>query len=93
MSQLFDSPPARASQCRDELRTADDPEDFAKLVCDLLLDDPQVATALAKRGRERVAGHFGWEAVAERISRICLDAVQIVSEGTLAPSPSANQDE
>ena len=75
-----------------ELLTADDPLHFAEAVC-RLLDDPAEGAALAQRARSRVMEEFGWEAVTETFSRICLATPGGQDGSRLVPSSTVNQDE
>ena len=53
-----------------ELLLADTPESFAAAVVKVL-QDRDIANALAKRAAALVRGEFGWQKVAERFANIC----------------------
>jgi glycosyltransferase involved in cell wall biosynthesis len=53
-----------------ELLLADTPESFA-VAAVKVLQDRDIASALAKRAATLVRGEFGWQKVAERFANIC----------------------
>ena len=66
----------------EELLLADDAETFAASVV-RLLQYPESATALGRRGAERVRAEFGWRGVAARFAALCATA------GVRAPAREA----
>lgn len=64
----------------EELRVADEPDDFAAEVSRLLADR-QEARRLGQRGAERVRQDFGWDRVAASFARICKDATRVDPAG------------
>jgi glycosyltransferase involved in cell wall biosynthesis len=50
----------------------EDPEDLARVVAELLADEAE-RQAIAERGRADVLGRYGWDAIAQRYSRVLAD--------------------
>lgn len=67
---------------------ADRPEDFAAQ-CVRLLRDPQLQSALGRRGREVVTARYSWERVQEIIQGIVHEVVREAAPAASRPAPRA----
>jgi glycosyltransferase involved in cell wall biosynthesis len=57
----------------EHLALADAPADFAQRIAGLL-EHPQEAQAMARRGRAFIARHFDWQAIVPRLERLFIPA-------------------